>query len=1143
MKAITLSISFLLFFSIISSANPGDTVYVKTFTFDSIHTRRATFDFPEAQSWEKVMMMYTLKCDDATPWDGYDCGEWDYTTFTNVYEHTGHLDSAVFNHSKYTLNNLDFDVFDGSIIPKYHKFEKEYDEVTYTYSSSNEVQVGTNEAYSPIGISNGDTDSKTFLLYKESNLTAASVTAGEILNIKFATNSSDVLEFPINIKVAQSDLTDLSLAEVSSLSFTSVYDGIFSYDGLGVVDIEFNTPLDWDGTSNIIFEISIANNTNIIELESENMTYNSILCSNEKDYYLDFENFSYVEAPASAFSSISEEVTVCCWTYGDPDIQPQNDYLFEAYGQDGERQMNVHFPWSNGNIYWDCGNDGGGYDRIYTAAAEHEYEGKWNHMAFVKNTTTGSMKIYINGSLWHSETGKTKNIENISSFYIGGSANPSIDRAYDGYIDDFSVWNKELSEEQIQELMFSKLDASHEDYTNLLVYYDFDENPGSGNLIEDKSANNADAHFMGELNRMSYRGTDRFKLFNESVLLPTMTFTQGEYTIETNTITYVDSVLMNQQVIMEYENLDFYTIHSIDTLLYYNNYELFTNATDITDTTYFTADYSVSNSELTYYGEAYEVINTIQLQNYVTPYGIGLSLGNNGFTWAYDVTDYGEYLHDIVDISSHNTQELLDLTFVFIEGTPPRNILSFDQVYLGDFGHANIANDVQMQPKKLKRNPDADFFKVKTRTTGHGMAGSGNCAEFCPTYHNISVEGEERYEWYNWTECADNPVQPQGGTWIFDRAGWCPGSFADTYDWDITEFVTDTDSIEVDYGMTQYPSGSGEGNYRVSVQLIQYDEINFDNDAAIEDIITPTDASIYGKFNPVCNNPKIMIKNTGANTLNSALIEYGINGDYSYTHQWTGELEFLENEEVALPIIDWREFTEDNSFNVRISLPNNLDDEYTANNSYKSNFEKVDIFTDTVMFIFKTNNYGSESYYQILDQEGNVLLDRDGLTSNTIYNDTLAFPPGCYEIRIYDRGEDGLDFWYYQGADGQGYARLRYPGAQYAKHFKADFGSFIHYQFVYADLSYILEEEANRIYFDVYPNPNDGNFKLNLNFDPESQSEISVMDIYGRLVRTFKMSELESNSFNIDLSDLNKGIYFINIQSGRVNQTQKLVIK
>jgi len=306
-------------------------------------------------------------------------------------------------------------------------------------------------------------------------------------------------------------------------------------------------------------------------------------------------------------------------------------------------------------------------------------------------------------------------------------------------------------------------------------------------------------------------------------------------------------------------------------------------------------------------------------------------------------------------------------------------------------------------------------------------------------------------------------IRDRGGTWIFDRAGWCPGSFADTYDWDITEFVTNMDSIEIDYGMTQYASGSGEGNYRVSVQLIQYDEINFDNDASIEDIIAPTDASIYGKFNPVCNNPKIMIKNTGANTLNSALIEYGINGDYSYTYQWTGALEFLENEEVALPVIDWREFTEDNSFNVRISLPNNLDDEYTANNSYKSHFEKVDIFTDTIMFVFKTNNYGSESYYQILDQDGTVLIDRDGLTSNTTYNDTLAFPPGCYEIRIFDRGEDGLDFWYYQGADGQGYAKLRYPGAQYVKHFKSDFGSFIQYQFVYADLSYILEEEANRV--------------------------------------------------------------------------------
>ena len=62
-----------------------DTTWVKTFTFDSITTRRANFNFPEelnSKRFEKVLMYYKLKCSTLTSWDQYNCGEWDYLTYT-----------------------------------------------------------------------------------------------------------------------------------------------------------------------------------------------------------------------------------------------------------------------------------------------------------------------------------------------------------------------------------------------------------------------------------------------------------------------------------------------------------------------------------------------------------------------------------------------------------------------------------------------------------------------------------------------------------------------------------------------------------------------------------------------------------------------------------------------------------------------------------------------------------------------------------------------------------------------------------------------------------------------------------------------------------------------------------------------------
>ena len=123
-------------------------------------------------------------------------------------------------------------------------------------------------------------------------------------------------------------------------------------------------------------------------------------------------------------SSISNEITVSAWIYGDVDIMPANSYLFEGKDGSGNRTVNVHLPWSNGNVYWDCGNNGGTYDRIEKTANTADYEGKWNHWAFTKNASTGEMKMYLNGSLWHSGTGKTEPMD-IQTFSLGHADNNS----------------------------------------------------------------------------------------------------------------------------------------------------------------------------------------------------------------------------------------------------------------------------------------------------------------------------------------------------------------------------------------------------------------------------------------------------------------------------------------------------------------------------------------------------------------------------------------------------------------------------------------------------------------------------------------------------------------------------------------------
>ena len=105
----------------------------------------------------------------------------------------------------------------------------------------------------------------------------------------------------------------------------------------------------------------------------------------------------------------------------------------------------------------------------------------------------------------------------------------------------------------------------------------------------------------------------------------------------------------------------------------------------------------------------------------------------------------------------------------------------------------------------VSTNPFASEFEVRSVITGHGQEG-----EFIPRNHFINAAGGPNESfWEVWKECAENPIIAQGGTWVYDRAGWCPGMESDLKRTDITSLVTPGDPIEIDYGLN---TASGSSN-------------------------------------------------------------------------------------------------------------------------------------------------------------------------------------------------------------------------------------------------------------------------------------------------------------------------------------------
>ena len=137
------------------------------------------------------------------------------------------------------------------------------------------------------------------------------------------------------------------------------------------------------------------------------------------------------------------EITVSFWAYGGSSLPKNNFIIFAETDTNGFRVLYVHLPWSDSTTYFFCG--GNNCDMARKVAQESDFKGRWTHWAFTKNAAIGEMNIYIDGSLWHSETNKNQPILAVAKAKLGVG--------YDGKIANVRIYDKALSLERINQDM------------------------------------------------------------------------------------------------------------------------------------------------------------------------------------------------------------------------------------------------------------------------------------------------------------------------------------------------------------------------------------------------------------------------------------------------------------------------------------------------------------------------------------------------------------------------------------------------------------------------------------------------------------------------------------------------------------------
>ncbi len=282
---------------------------------------------------------------------------------------------------------------------------------------------------------------------------------------------------------------------------------------------------------------------------------------------------------------------------------------------------------------------------------------------------------------------------------------------------------------------------------------------------------------------------------------------------------------------------------------------------------------------------------TIEIGRFVTPYA------NGWCDWALDVSDYRNYLEGSVELISHidTWEKGWDLTvdFEFFTGTPDYEYVGVTNLWTDyEFLYGDTLFYSIDLPEKVYAIPsNSQKVVLRINNTGHGQGNTDNAAEFSQKTHHIKINGSIEFSQYLWkADCASNPCSPQSGTWVFNRAGWCPGQEVVPWDYNITSLTAPGQAVYLDYVLQPYFNQCSPFNpgcnpticdpctynsnthtrpiYKIAAQVLVYSDTpiitSVDRAKTIDDIElypNPSSGSMFIDFK------QLIVKNTDINIL------------------------------------------------------------------------------------------------------------------------------------------------------------------------------------------------------------------------------------------------------------------------------------
>lgn len=319
--------------------------------------------------------------------------------------------------------------------------------------------------------------------------------------------------------------------------------------------------------------------------------------------------------------------------------------------------------------------------------------------------------------------------------------------------------------------------------------------------------------------------------------------------------------------------------------------------------------------------------------------------------------------------------------------------------------------------------------------------------------------------------------------------------------------------------------------------------------------------SYAGESGTFCNTltytPTLLIQNTGANEITSAVIEIHDGATLLQTFTWTGNLIAGDYASVDLAEVT---VTDDAELTFAITQVNSEADAFDEDNTTVAAFNKTDVGTNEQVLTFelKTDNYGYETYWQItndagtvLASGGNTLVGPDGggagvagptnpgaYGNNTVVSTQVTLPADdCYNVLVVDDYGDGMCCQY-----GSGYYRLKeangtilISGGQFAGDESTPFG--------YEAVTSVPElTEVNQL--NLFPNPVSNDLMLQFDLTESMPLNIAVYNTLGQKVGTVAADNFNAGHHTVrfDASALAAGMYYVTFQSDEKRLSKKFTV-